>query len=243
MQRYASEAVGRRETFKNTLVWARSLQTTNPDDPGNYRRGRWVLYLPYYYWAKRVYAPVRRRFGNSIVSRVTLFPVRLYRSMLEAVLLVRIKRDSPLDEGRLASKTMKIYTKRFDLDSGYQNYGDLLHLMSSDLERDGPSRALRFQAIRNFQRGMWIACFFAGVLFFLVQFRHLAPGVLVSAAGVVGVRPWTPAVEAYWSPVWTLSACLFGLSYGFWELKEEYEEEFVEYLFTDFVTSHAEAYL
>lgn len=30
------------------------------------------------------------------------------------------------------------------------------------------------------------------------------------------------------------------VSYSFWELKEKYEEEFIEYLFTDYVTSQSE---
>jgi hypothetical protein len=243
VQRYASEAVGKRERLKNTLLLVQSMTFTEPKDPSNYHAGRRVVYYPYHWWTVTVHDRVRGWFGTSIVSRVVLFPVRFYRSCLEAVLLVRIKRDAPLSDRRLASKAWKVCRKRFDLDDQYRNYGDLLHLMSSDLEREGPSRALRFQAIRNFHRGMWIATIFAAAIFGFVALGEYLPGWVVALVSWFGVEPWTPAVQGHWSPIWTLAAASLLASYGFWELKEKFEEEFVEYLFTDYVTCHAEEHL
>jgi hypothetical protein len=239
IQQHASEAAGKRETFKYTVLSARSYDKSPSTELDDYEGNRRRLYLPYYLWNEHVTARVRNYVGRSLVGRIAVFPARLCRSIVEAVLLVKVKKDEPLPDNRLASKVWKICKKKYRLDNNYDNYGDLLHLISSDLENHGTSRGLRFQAIRNFQRGMWIACFYASVLYFWVGFSRLLPGWFYRPLALVGIRPWTPAVLDIWSPVWTLSVVTGLVSYFFWELKEKYEEEFVEYLFTDYVTSQS----
>ncbi|WP_128477441.1 hypothetical protein [Halorussus pelagicus] len=240
IQQHASEAAGKRETFKNTILSARSYSYSPSTALDDYGRKRKALYLPYYCWNERVGDPIRKRFRGSIVGRLAVLPARLYRSVVEAVLLVKIKKDEPLPDNRLASKVWMICKKKYRLDKNYDNYGDLLHLMSSDLENHGTSRALRFQAIRNFQRGMWIACFYASILYLWVSLSDFLPSLFYDALAAIGLRPWTPAIIDIWSPVWTLMVVTGVVSYSFWELKEKYEEEFIEYLFTDYVTSQSE---
>lgn len=240
IQQHASEAAGKRETFKNTILSARSYNYSPSTELADYSRKRKSLYLPYYEWNESVVDPVRECFGRSIIGRTAVLPIRLYRSLVEAVLLVKIKKDEPLPDNRLASKVWMICKKKYRLDKNYDNYGDLLHLISSDLENHGTSRALRFQAIRNFQRGMWIACFYASILYFWVVFSRFLPTFVYDGLAIVGFQSWTPAITEIWSPVWTLMVVTGAVSYSFWELKEKYEEEFIEYLFTDYVTSQSE---
>lgn len=189
IQQHASEAAGKRETFKNTILSARSYSFSPSTELDDYGRKRKALYYPYYCWNERIAGPIRDRFGSSVVGRVAVLPARLYRSVVEAVLLVKIKKDEPLPDNRLASKVWMICKKKYRLDKNYDNYGDLLHLMSSDLENHGTSRALRFQAIRNFQRGMWIACFYASILYFWVAVSGFVPALLYDGSAVVGLRP------------------------------------------------------
>lgn len=240
IQQHASEAAGKRETFKNTVLSARSYKYSPSTALKDYECKRKALYLPYYFWNKYLDRPIRKIVGDSIVGRLAVLPARFYRSVIEAVLLVKIKKDEPLPDNRLASKVWMICKKKYRLDKNYDNYGDLLHLMSSDLESHGTSRALRFQAIRNFQRGMWIACFYASILYFWVSFSHLLPSLFYDVLSAIGLQPWTPAITDIWSPVWTLMIATGVISYSFWELKEKYEEEFIEYLFTDYVTSQSD---
>ncbi|WP_276280751.1 hypothetical protein [Halorussus caseinilyticus] len=240
IQQHASEAAGQRETFKYTILSARSYDQSPSTELEDYEGNRKRLYLPYYAWNEYVTTRLRNYVGRSLVGRMVVFPARLYRSVVEAILLVKVKKDEPLPDNRLASKVWMICKKKYRLDKNYDNYGDLLHLISSDLENHGTSRALRFQAIRNFQRGMWIACFYASVLYFWVAFSGVLPAWFYQPFSLVGIRPWTPAIIDIWSPVWTLSVLTGLVSYSFWELKEKYEEEFIEYLFTDYVTSQSE---
>lgn len=238
-QQHASEAAGKRETFKFTILSAQSYDTSPSTELEDYDGNQRRLYLPYYYWNECIGNPIREYVGQSLVGRVAVFPARLYRSIFEAVLLVKVKKDEPLPDNRLASKVWKLCKKKYRLDNNYNNYGDLLHLISSDLENHGTSRALRFQAIRNFQRGMWIACFYASLLYFGVEFFRFLPRLFYDWLSLLGIQPWTPAILDIWSPVWTLWLLTGIVSYSFWELKEKYEEEFIEYLFTDYVTSQS----
>lgn len=243
VQQYASEAMDRREIFKYSVLLVQSDKRNRPPNEDEYHPERRRLYYPYGLWKSGVVDRLWPRFGSSLVTMLAFLPARLYRALVEAVLLVRIARDDPLPDLRVTAKAWKIASKRFDLDRSYHNYGDLLHLLSSDLERQGPSRALRFQALRNFHRGMWIACFGSAVLYLWVVLGAHLPGWAVSAVGTVGIEPWQPAIRTRWSPLWTLPATLLLASYAFWELAEKFEEEFVEYLLTDFVTCHADDYL
>lgn len=240
IQQHASEAAGKRETFKYTILSAQSYDKSPSTDLEDYGRKRKLLYLPYYLWNEYITTPVRRHAGRSIFGRTAAFPARLYRSILEAILLIKVKKDEPLSDNRLASKVWMICKKKYRLDNNYDNYGDLLHLMSSDLENHGTSRALRFQAIRNFQRGMWIACFYVTILYFWVAVSRVLPEYFYGPFTAVGIQPWMPAIADIWSPVWSLMMLTGLVSYSFWELKEKYEEEFIEYLFTDYVTSQSE---
>lgn len=240
IQQHASEAAGRRETFKYTILSARSYDFSPSTDIDDYEGARRWLYLPYYLWNDRVTTRVRNYVGRSLPGRIVALPARFSRSVVEAIVLVKVKKDEPLPDNRLASRVWKICKTKYRLGKTYDNYGDLLHLISSDLENYGSSRALRFQAIRNFQRGMWIACLYASVLYFWVEFSRVLPGGFYEPFATIGLQLWTPAIVHVWTPVWTLSVLAGVVSYSFWELKEKYEEEFIEYLFTDYLTSQAD---
>ncbi|ELY61623.1 hypothetical protein [Natronolimnohabitans innermongolicus] len=113
--------------------------------------------------------------------------------------------------------------------------------MSSDIEKEmQSSRAFRFQALRNFQRGMWIACYFSLVVMMFVGIVSAYPEPFLWASSVLGFEPWRPVVLDSQLPVWIICLGYAILTYSFWELKEDYEEEFVEYLLADFLVANIE---
>jgi len=108
--------------------------------------------------------------------------------------------------------------------------------MSSKIDDIGsPSRAIRFQALRNFNRGMWIATWYLLVALVAawVTDSLFAEGEAIYA-GVVYARP---AYFEYWTPVWHLVSAAIVVVWAFWVLTESFEEDYVEYLFSDYVVA------
>lgn len=256
VQSYAAQAVGNRETFRNSILINQSLAQAEvlnfEDRPTEHP----LLYQPYEWFHPDEPEESELPTGvdeddtdsvadvpasQTIVGRLGRIPARCYRSVVEAIGMVRIKRDRPLDDVTLAGKTWRICRKKYDLDRHYHQYGDLLHLLSSEIETTArSSRALRFQALRNFHRGMWIASYFSVLLLGAVAVARTFPERVTSIVELVGLTVWKPVVVELWTPIWLLCLGYTAILYLFWELKEDFEEEFVEYLLTDFVAIHTE---
>jgi hypothetical protein len=264
IQSYAAKAVGSRETFRNSIFLHQSLgrspildfnehptvhpylysvyECLHPDEPEEWNHNGPQNGIPQSGDGDDG-AQITDQIPRSEISlrRLILVPARVYRAVVEAVMMVRIKRDRPLSDVTLAGKAWTLCRKKYDLDSDYDEYGDLLHLMSSDIESHSTtSRALRFQALRNFHRGMWIACYFSLLLLGMVVLAQGFSGPLTVVFSFLGMTTWQPVIVELWTPVWMLCVGYATLLYLFWELKEEFEEEFVEYLLTDFVTANTE---
>lgn len=260
IQSYAALAVGQRETFRNSILLHQSLGRSPildfDENPTVHPR----LYTVYSYlhpnepeeWdlsdnLSTEYQSADR--GSSvddqipssdpITERSKRAPARFYRAIIEAIAMVRIKRDRPLSDVTIAGKAWTVCRVKYDLDSTYSEYGDLLHLMSSDIEsHTASSRAFRFQALRNFHRGMWIACYFSFILMILAGIGQAFPWIATLFSTVFGIETWQPAVFDFWVPIWMIGLSYALFTYLFWELKEDYEEEFVEYLLTDFLVAN-----
>ncbi|WP_135823678.1 hypothetical protein [Halorussus ruber] len=263
IQSYAARAVGKRETFRNSILINQSLGQSEVLDFERFPTAHPWLYAVYSFlhpeepeeWDLDDYlnnnsseedADVSIGEGvldsETILRKITRVPARWYRAVIEASAMVRIKRDRPLSDVTLAGKTWAICRKKYDLNRKYDQYGDLLHLISSDIESSAESsRALRFQAIRNFHRGMWIACYFSLLLMFTAVIARGFSKEITSLAEFVGLTVWKPVVVELWTPLWILCLGYALLLYFFWELKEDFEEEFIEYLLTDFLAIHETA--
>lgn len=115
---------------------------------------------------------------------------------------------------------------------GTDDYSFLYRLMASEIDDvSTPSRALRFQALRNFHRGMWIATWWALLILFVPDaLRHFVE----SGNDVLGVTYRNPGLLDYWTPTWHVYVALLTASYGFWYMAQSFTEEFIEYLFTDY---------
>ncbi|NEU58778.1 hypothetical protein [Halorussus sp. MSC15.2] len=260
IQSYAARAVGKRETFRNSILVNQSLGKSAALDFDEFPTAHPCLYSVYSWlhpeeteeWNLDNYLngdPVEGDTdvsvgegvldSETIVERFVRVPARWYRAVIEAAAMVRIKRDRPLSDVTLAGKTWAICRKKYDLDRKYDQYGDLLHLISSDIESvAASSRALRFQAIRNFHRGMWIACYFSLLLMVTVVVARGFSEQVTVFAEFVGLTVWKPVIVEFWTPIWMLCLGYAVLLYFFWELKEDFEEEFIEYLLTDFLAIH-----
>jgi len=263
IQSYAAQAVGTRETFRNSILINQSLGRSDVLDFDTYPTAHPRLYGLYSVlhpeepeqWDLNDVLGNHDSVGEidstalvdavldseTVAGKINHVPARWYRAIVEACAMVRIKRDRPLSDVTLAGKTWAICRKKYDLDRQYDQYGDLLHLMSSDIEvHANSSRALRFQAIRNFHRGMWITCYFALLTMTTVIIARTFSSQVTMLAGFVNMTVWKPVVVDLWTPIWMICFGYAVLLYLFWELKEDFEEEFVEYLLTDFLAIHSE---
>lgn len=125
------------------------------------------------------------------------------------------------------------HTYKFDY--GTDEYSFVYRLMSSEIDDvSAPSRALRFQALRNFHRGMWIATWWALLILFVPDaVQH----VVESGNNVFGVTYQSSGLLNYWTPTWHIYVVLLTAIYGFWYMAQSFTEEFIEYLFTDYAVT------
>jgi hypothetical protein len=260
IQSYASQAVGTRETFRNSILIHQTIGTSSvldfdenptahpqlyciykclhPDEPEEWDRDE-ILNNTSQEDEDDSLEPVMDT--TTIIGRLGRVPARLYRSVIEALLMIRIKRDRPLSDVTLAGKAWSICRKKYELDRQYDQYGDLLHLISSDIESHSiRSRALRFQAIRNLYRGLWISFYLSSILMLSILVAQLASGTFIPLFRTFGIPIWEPVIVDLQIPVWFLLFTFLILMYLFWELKEDFEEEFVEYLLSDFLSIYSE---
>lgn len=260
IQSYASQAVGTRETFRNSILVHQTMGTSSVLDFNENPTAHPQLYFIYeclhpdepeeWDLSEILKDSSQRDESDSletvmdnitVADRVCRIPARWYRSAIEALFMIRIKRDRPLSDITLAGKTWAICRKKYDLDRQYDQYGDLLHLISSDIESHSiRSRALRFQAIRNLYRGLWISFYFCFILMLSVSIAQLGSVIFTPLFRIIGISVWEPAVVDLQIPVWLLSIGFLVLMYLFWELKEDFEDEFVEYLLSDFLVIYSE---
>lgn len=260
VQSYASQAVGTRETFRNSILVHQTIGTSSalnfnenptahpqlysiykglhPDEPEE-----WDLddLLEDSSQGDERHSLESVMDSTTVTDRVCCIPARWYRSAVEALTMVRIKRDRPLSDVTLSGKAWAICRKKYGLNRQYDQYGDLLHLISSDIESHSiRSRALRFQALRNLYRGLWISFYLSFILMLSIFIAQVFSFVFTPVFSIIGISVWEPAVIDLRIPVWLLAVGFLLLMYLFWELKEDFEDEFVEYLLSDFLVIYSE---
>lgn len=143
------------------------------------------------------------------------------------------ERGERLDDAILVNTIWDDLSAKFGIPDNTDSIGVLYHLMSSRVDdAQSPSRAVRMQAIRNFQRGLWIAAWYSTVLVIAVL---LADGYFEAGETVYqGVTYARPAYFDYWTPLWNVVVVGIVAVVCFWSLFESFEEDYVEYLFVDY---------
>lgn len=151
----------------------------------------------------------------------------------------RPPRGQRLDDAILVNRIWEYLIDTHEIPFRTTSYGVLYHVMSSRVDNiRSPSRAIRMQALRNLNRGMWITSWYASLLVILVfTFDSLLDsGELIP---ILGLEYEQPLFLEYWMPVGMLFLIsLIGVLF-FWILAESSEEDYIEYLFADYVVAVA----
>lgn len=238
IQKHASSASGDRQTFEQTMDAVRggrledekeSSETGDSDEvetDGGKRSEREEKED-----GKKSVISRAVNLTNNVVSHI------FYAATMPVFWWYLSSRGQALDDVILPNRVWKDLLETYDIDRGTDNYSVLFHMISSEVDDVGsPSRAVRFQAIRNFHRGMWIAMWYIlcyCVLFFLVD----AVFTIFGMTAILGVQIKEPYLFRVIDPNWQIIVVLSLLLVGFWYLADNFEEEFIEYLFTDYVVA------
>lgn len=137
-----------------------------------------------------------------------------------------------IEELRNPNTVWKHLSENYEFDLGSTRYEEMLQLISSRIDDPrSPTRSYRFQAIRNFQRGMWLT---AWILFVILFGTSLYYGVL-SVCNNGGEHLLAQSYLLSNLSVWL--SLVFGGStvLVFWLLTVQYERLFVRFLINDYV--------
>lgn len=137
-----------------------------------------------------------------------------------------------------ANRVWKNLQQTYAFDIGTDRYEELQQMISSQVDDPrSPVRSYRFQAIRNFHRGMWVTTWF--IWLFIIVYEV---GAAISPLGgwpyrdlfcFGGVETCSPfLIEAHSSLV--ISVVLLLVLAVFWRLTVYYERVFIRYLITDY---------
>lgn len=151
---------------------------------------------------------------------------------------VRPPRGKELDDSILVNRIWQYLIDTHEIPFRTTSYSVLYHVMSSRVDNiHTPSRAVRMQAIRNLNRGMWIASWYISVLLVLVILvdTYMQSGNLL----LLIFEYKQPAIFDYWGPLWTLLPLTIVSTIFFWRQSESSEEDYIEYLFADYVVAVA----
>jgi hypothetical protein len=228
LQPYASKAVGRRESFDETMDSVEELsslqyledsfENSNDDDDDSSDDGQQAdetddRAVPELVW----------RICHPFVGPLCGW--------------WRPRRGEELDDAILANRIWQYLVDTYEIPFRTKSYSVLYHVMSSKVDDvRSPSRATRMQAIRNFHRGMWLTSWYSLVLLLvaITVDACLQVGDSVPLFAVDYVRP---AYFDYWTPIWHLVVVATIGVIVFWLLFESTEEDYVEYLFADFAVA------
>lgn len=137
-----------------------------------------------------------------------------------------------IKELRNPNRAWRHLHENYEFDLGSTRYEEMLQIISSRIDDPGsPTRSYRFQAIRNFQRGMWVT---AWILFVILFGTSLLWGIR-AVCGSAEEHLLAQSHLLTHLPIWL--ALVFGgiIVLIFWWLTIQYEKLFVRFLITDYV--------
>ncbi len=219
VQGHASKATGQRETFEQTMKAAeKPSQAESEDDSDSTTR-------------KGEAGDTEKRCLQWIADAR---PRRLGPFVDPLVGWAASPRGEKLDDAVLTGVIKQHLVDTHEIPRRFDDFQVVYHLMFSRVESaDGPSRAVRMQALRNFYRGLWIALWWFCVLCLIS-----ASLIVVNKCwGVPYIRFSSPNFTNVWSPVWQLLPPFLFFTMLSYFMYESQEEDFVEYLFTDYAVA------
>lgn len=223
VQAHASTAVGDRESFNKTMEGVERLPSLsnlideeNEEDEVEEENN------------------LKESEESKIRDRIYRFLVNILHAFFGPLFWwTRSPRGEELEDVILVNRIWGHLVDNYDIPYNTESFGVLYHLMSSKVDdMNSPSRATRIQALRNFHRGMWIASwylFLALTIALLLDYCFAPRDTIYS-----GIEYYRPAFFTYWTPVWHLLIIVAIAVAAFWYLFESSEEDYIEYLFTDY---------
>lgn len=132
-----------------------------------------------------------------------------------------------------ANRVWRDLRDTYNLERGTDDYEELQQMIQSEIDNvRSPSRAYRFQAIRNFHRGMWISLWIVSVLMAGYFVNDYFLGFEISFIHGAGKsEPYVLQQGERWSmgaPLAVPSLVVF------WRLHVEFQRKFVRYLIIDY---------
>lgn len=223
-QAYASKAAGPRESFDRTMGSAEDLSflqyrdadSDNDDDDGNHQGNL------------EAGEDSDNEESCLWILHPIIGPLCGWR---------RPKRGEKMEDVILVNRIWTHLVDTHDIPFETDSYSVLYHVMLSRVDNiQSPSRAIRIQAIRNFHRGMWITSWYSLLLIgsAIIASQIFSVGDTIPALGVEYAQS---AYFEYWTPVWHLALVALVGVVVFWLLFESAEEDYLEYLFADYVVS------
>lgn len=146
--------------------------------------------------------------------------------------------DDGVEELLHANRVWKNLQQTYAFDIGTDRYEELQQMISSQVDDPrSPVRSYRFQAIRNFHRGMWVATWFIWLFVIVYEVGAAISPLdgwpyrdLFCFGGVETCSPFL--IETHSSLV--ISVVLLLVLAVFWRLTVYYERVFIRYLITDY---------
>lgn len=152
---------------------------------------------------------------------------------------LRPARGEKLDDAILVNRIWEHLIDTHEIPFRTTSYSVLYHVMSSRVDDiQSPSRAVRMQALRNFNRGMWITAWYTSALITVVLIVdwNLDSGDTIP---IVNFTYEQPVVFEYVEATWILVPIALVSVLFFWMQAESSEEDYIEYLFADYVVAVA----
>lgn len=213
VQAHASKAVGDRVNFKRTMISAEDLPNLSGDgtkssgEPGNCTGS----------FCSFAISNLHAIFGPVIWP---IFPAR----------------GKKLDDAILVNRIWSHLVDEYDIPYNTESFDVMYRIMCSKVDDiRSPGRATRIQAIRNFHRGMWVTSWHVSLLLGLsiLLNGHYATNDSI----LLGIQYSEPGLFSYWTPLWQVFPLSLVSVLIFWYLFERSEEDYIEYLFTDYAVS------
>jgi len=152
---------------------------------------------------------------------------------------LRPDRGKKLDDAILVNRIWEYLIDTHEIPFRTTSYSVLYHVMSSRVDDiRSPSRAVRMQALRNLHRGMWIASWYASILLIaaIIVDHCLEPGEIIP---ILDFTYEQPIIFQYFTVTWPLILIALASVLVFWLQAESSEEDYIEYLFADYVVAVA----
>lgn len=146
-----------------------------------------------------------------------------------------------VDDTEISFKVFKDLVARYPTVRDTDDYDQLINIISSEIDDvSTPARSIRFQAIRNFHRAMWIVSWYSAIAISALYVFETNPDTQ-EVLTHIGITYRSPGLFSQWGPDWHLIIASVLLTIGFQRLARKFELQFTEYLFSDYLVSRQQS--